>query len=294
MKKLFISSLAASLLITVCIAKEATPQVTPVKQVNSTAINKAKKHAMENQVKIIQEAVDSLKYAHNALDELDKGNKEKASKYLEKALGKLEVTLASKKVPKLLPVDSHISVNELITSSDAIKEAVNHAKKLLDDDKLQAAKAVLEPLKSEIDITVVSLPLATYPNALKEAAKLIHDNKIEEAKVVLGTALNTLVVTEQIIPIPLVEATELIAAAAEVAEKDPKTAKLYLDAAQEALKISKQLGYVSTSDVTYKALDDAISSLKLDATSAEVKGFFTNLKNKLKDFTSKVFSEKDK
>ena len=294
MKKLFLSSLAASLLITASIAKEATPQNTAVKQVNNAAISKARKNAMENQVKVIQEAVDSLKYAHNALNELYKGNKGKASKSLEKALGKLEVTLASKNVPKLLPVDSHIAVNELITSSNAIKEAVKHAKDLLDDDKLQAAKAILEPLKSEIDITVVSLPLATYPNALKETAKLIHDNKIDEAKVVLDLALNTLVVTEKIIPIPLVEATELIAAAAEVAEKDPKTAKLYLDAAQEALKISKQLGYVSTSDITYKALDDAISSLKLDATSAEVKGFFTNLENKLKDFTSKVFSPKDK
>ncbi len=294
MKKLFLSSLAASLLVTASIAKEATPQNTAVKQVNNAAISKARKNAMENQVKVIQEAVDSLKYAHNALNELYKGNQEKASKSLEKALGKLEVTLASKNVPKLLPVDSHIAVNELITSSNAIKEAVKHAKDLLDDDKLQAAKAILEPLKSEIDITVVSLPLATYPNALKETAKLIHDNKIDEAKVVLDLALNTLVVTEKIIPIPLVEATELIAAAAEVAEKDPKTAKLYLDAAQEALKISKQLGYVSTSDITYKALDDAISSLKLDATSAEVKGFFTNLENKLKDFTSKVFSPKDK
>ena len=294
MKKLFLSSLAASLLVTACIAKEAIPQNATVKQVNNVAISKARKNAMENQVKVIQEAVDSLKYAHNALDELYKGNKEKASKSLEKALGKLEVTLASKNVPKLLPVDSHIFVNELITSSDAIKEAVKHAKELLDDDKLQAAKAVLEPLKSEIDITVVSLPLATYPNALKETAKLIHDNKIDEAKVVLGTALNTLVVTEKIIPIPLIEATELIASADEVAEKDPKRAKLYLNAAQEALKISKQLGYVSSSDVTYKALDDAISSLKLDATSAELKGFFTNLENKLKDFTSKVFSPKDK
>lgn len=294
MKKLFLSSLVASLLVTTCIAKEATAQNTVVKQVNSTAISKARKNAMENQVKVIEEAVDSLKYAHDALDELYKGNKEKASKSLEKALGKLEVTLASKNVPKLLPVDSHISVNELITSSDAIKKAVKHAKELLDDDKLQAAKVILEPLKSEIDITVVSLPLATYPNALKETAKLIHDNKIDEAKVVLDLALNTLVVTEKIIPIPLVEATELIAEAAKVAEKDPKTAKLYLDAAQEALKISKQLGYVSSSDVTYKALDDAISSLKLDATSAEVKGFFTNLETKLKDFTSKIFSPKDK
>ena len=294
MKNILLSSLVASLLVTGCIANEVTPQNSAVKQVNNTAISKARKNATQNQVKVVQEAVDSLKYAHDALNELNKGNKDKASEYLEKSLGKLEVTLASKNVPELLPVDSHITIDELVASSDAIKSIVKHAKELLDDDKLQEAKAILAPLKSEIDISVVSLPLATYPDALKETAKLIHDNKVEEAKVVLNTALNTLVVTETIIPIPLVEATDLIAAAAEVAEKDPKKAKLYLDAAQEALKISKQLGYVSKSDVTYKALDDAISALKLDVTSAEVKGFFSNLQNKLKDFTSKVFSPKNK
>ena len=51
---------------------------------------------------------------------------------------------------------------------------------------------------------------------------------------------------------------------------------------------------MSSSDVTYKALDDAISSLKLDATATEVKGFFTSLQDKLKDFTSKIFTAKDK
>jgi len=294
MKNILLSSLVASLLVTGCIANEVTPQNTEVKKVNTSAISKARKNATQNQVKVVQEAVDSLKYAHNALNELVKGNKDKASEYLEKALGKLEVTLASKNVPELLPVDSQITVDELIASSDTIKNIVKHAKELLDDDRLQEAKSILEPLKSEIDITVVSLPLATYPDALKETAKLIHNNKIDEAKVVLNTALNTLVVTETIIPIPLVEATDLVAAAAEVAEKDPKTAKVYLDAAQEALKISKQLGYVSKSDVTYKALDNAISALKLDATSAEVKSFFNDLQNKLKDFTSKVFSAKNK
>jgi len=294
MKRIFLSSLAATLLVTSSMATEVASKNPAVTHINTTSIANAKKSATQNQVKVVQEAVDSLRYAHNALIELNQGNKDKATKYLEKALGKLEVTLASKNVPKLLPVESSIAVENLITSSDTIKKIVKKSKDLLDDYKVQEAKALLAPLKSEIDIIVVSLPLATYPDALKEAAKLIHDNKIDEAKVVLGTALNTLVVTGDVIPIPLLEATDLVAAAAAIAEKEPKTAKLYLDAAQEALKISEYLGYVSSSDVTYKALDDAISSLKLDATASEVKGFFKDLQSKLKDFTSKVFSAKDK
>jgi len=294
MKKVFLSSLVATLLATSSMATEVASNNPAVKHINTTSVANAKQVATQNQVKVVQEAVDSLQYAHNALIELNNGNKDKATKYLEKALGKLEVTLASKHAPKLLPVDSSITVEEFIGSSDTIKQIVKKAKDLLDDYKVQEAKAILSPLKSEIDITVVSLPLATYPDALKETAKLIHNNKIDEAKALLATTLSTLVVTGDIIPIPLLEATDLVAAAAAVAEKDPKRAKLYLDAAQEALKISEYLGYVSSSNVTYKALEDAISSLKLDATATEVKGFFKDLQSKLKDFTSKVFSKKDK
>ena len=295
MKKILISSIVASLVVTGCVANEATLKNTNVKHVNAVAINNAKSVAKQknSEIKLVQEAVDSLKYAHDALNALEKNDTKAASKYLEKALGKLEVTLSSKKVPELLPVDSIVTVNEFIGTSDTVKDMVKLAKKLLDEDKVQAAKEVLAPLKSEIGISVINLPLATYPDALKETAKLVHNDKVDEAKVVLGTALNTLVEVDTIIPIPVLEATDLIAAAANIAEKDTEEAKIFLEAAQEELKISRYLGYVSKSDVTYKALDDAINALKSDIRSKEVKTLFTNLKDKLKDFSSKIFSSKN-
>jgi hypothetical protein len=294
MKNILLSSLVASLLVTGCVAQTVTLKNESVKKVNTTAVKHATEDARHktNEVKLVQEAIDSLKYAHNALAALENNNKKEASKYLEKALGKLEVTLASKNVPKLLPVDSVIAVDEFIGSSETIENMVKLAKKLLDDDKVQAAKEILAPLKSEIGITVINLPLATYPDALKETAKLVHDNKVKDAKVILDTALNTLVKTETIIPIPLIKATDLIAAAS--IEKDIDKAKIYLDAAQEELKIAKSLGYVSKSDVSYKTLDDAIDELKSDIRSKEVKTLFTNLQTKIKDFTSKIFTSKDK
>jgi hypothetical protein len=293
MKKILLSSLVASLLVTGSFAKETAPKDATVKQVNTISVNNAKEEVNTHAVKVVQEAVDSLKYAQDALIALDKGNKKEATTNLEKALGKLEVTLASKNAPELLPVDSSITINEFIGSSDTIKKIVKLAKDLLDENKVQEAKEVLAPLKSEIVTTVVNLPLATYPAALKETAKLIHDDKVDEAKVLLATTLSTLVEVETIIPIPLVEATDLIAAAAVVAEEDTDKANTYLDAAQEKLKVAKYLGYVSHSDVTYKALDDAISALKLDIKSKEIKSLFTNLQTKVKDFTSKIFSSKD-
>ncbi len=293
MKNILLSSLVASLIITGCVAKEATPKDANIEKINTTAIKNAKEEVNKHKVKLVQEAVDSLVYANEALVALEKGDKNKASKALEKALGKLEVTLASKNVPELLPVDNIITIDEFIGSSKTIKDIVKHAKELLDEDRVQAAKEVLKPLKSEIGITVVNLPLGTYPDALKKTAKLIHDNKVDKAKVVLTTALNTLVEVNTIIPIPLATATDLIAAASDIAETDSDKAKSYLDAAQEELKKARYLGYVSKSDVSYKALDDAIDALKLDITSNKVKSMFTNLKEKITNFTSKIFSSKD-
>ncbi len=293
MKKILLSSLVASLLVTGSFAKETAPKGASVEQVNKIAIKNAKEEVKNHQVKLVQEAVDSLVYANEALVALEKGDKEKAAKSLEKALGKLEVTLASKNVPELLPVDNIIRIEQFIGSSDTIKGIVKLAKELLDDDRVQAAKEVLAPLKSEIGITVVNLPLGTYPDALKETAKLIHASKVDEAKIVLGTALNTLVEVETIIPIPLATAEDLIALASDTVEKDSEKAKIYLDAAKEELKKARYLGYVSKSDVSYKALDDAIDALKLDITSTKVKSMFTNLKEKVTSFTSEIFLSKD-
>ncbi|SFV53536.1 hypothetical protein MNB_SV-14-903 [hydrothermal vent metagenome] len=263
-----------------------------MEHIKAVAVNKATSEAKKQNadIKLVKEAVDSLKYVEDALNELDKNNKDKASEYLAKALGKLEVTLSSKKVPELLPVDSMFVANEFIGTSKTIKEAVKLAKEFLSDYRVQEARKVLAPLKSEITISTINIPLATFPDALKEASKLIHDNKTEEAKVVLAAALSTLVEVKKVIPVPLVEAMELIVTASNVAQKDTDEAKKLLNLAQEELKIAKYLGYVSSSDVTYKTLDNAIDELKSDIKSKEVKMLFKNLKDKLKDFTSKIFS----
>ena len=86
MKKILLSSLVASLLVTGSFAKEIAPKGASIEQVNKIAIKNAKEQAKNHEVKLVQEAVDSLVYAHEALVHLEKGDKEKASKSLEKAL----------------------------------------------------------------------------------------------------------------------------------------------------------------------------------------------------------------
>jgi len=292
MKRVILSTIAASLLMGGALyAEEKAPQNATAKQISDVAVRNAKGEAANKQVKLVQEAIDSLKAAHEALVALDKNDKEGATEAIAKALGKLEVILSAKDAPKFLPIKNYVVVNEFIGTSDGIKATVKLAQQWLDAGKIQLARKALMPLTSEIDITTVSLPLVSYPDALKLASTYIHSDKIEMAKEVLTIALNTFDETTVVIPLPLLKATDLIAAASEIAKKDKERAIVYLEAASESLKIAQALGYVSKSEVTYKALQE-----KIDEVKKEIRGknkaekLFESLKEKLADFKAKVFS----
>ena len=298
MKKVVLSSIvAAALLGSGAVAKEsATKSPATVAQVNQEAVQNAKEQAKNAQdtVKLVQEAIESLRFAHDALIVLDKGDTKTAKSNIEKALGKLETILASKKVPELLPIDTAITAKEFLGGYKDVKKAIKEVEKLLDDGKVQEARLALEALQSHIEIHIVNLPLGTYPDALKLVAKHIVDGNLEAAKVVLASALSTFVEVTQIVPLPIVKAHDLIVAAELIAPKDKETAITYLAAAKEQLKLAEALGYVSDSDVTYKALEEAIEKVE-----DEIKGsnkpaeLFKKLKEKLKNFSDKIVSPKE-
>lgn len=294
MKNIVLSALLSSLLLTGGLqAKEIASKDASVKEVNKISVNNAKSDAKAQEATLVQEAVTSLKNAHEALLALEKKDAKGATEKLESALGKLEVILASKKVPELLPIDSVIRVNEFVGTSKDVETALTAVRTLLNKNKVQEARALMLPLQSEIDITTVSLPLGSYPDALKLAAKYVHSGELDKAKDVLSIALSTFTEVTRIIPIPLAKATDLIVAAEVVSKEDKERALLYLDGASESLKVAHALGYVSKSETTYKVLQDQIETVQ-----KEIKGpnkaekLFETLKSSLKEFKEKVFSEK--
>ncbi|HHE06071.1 MAG TPA: YfdX family protein, partial [Epsilonproteobacteria bacterium] len=215
------------------------------------------------------------------------------TKKLESALGKLEVILAAKDAPALLPIDSMVTANEFVGNSEDIHKTLTLIETLIAKGKVQEARTLMLPLQSEIDITVVSLPLATYPDALKLAAKYVHDNKLDKAHDVLVTALSTFTKVTEIVPIPLLKATDLIEASSVIAKDDKKRALAYLDAANESLKVAHDLGYVSKSTTTYKMMEDQIEAVKKEINGPnKAEKLFETLKASLKEFKEKVFSEK--
>jgi tetratricopeptide (TPR) repeat protein len=294
MKNLTLSTLLASLLVTGSLY--ANTAVKSVSDINKDAMQNGAKVAMSHQKKLVEEAISSLKYTNEAYINLNNNDPKKAQENIEKALGKLEVILSAKDAPKLLPIDGNIVMTEYIGTKKEIKKAVDTVKDLLDDNKVQVARELLNTLQSEIDVTVVSLPLVTYPDALKLAAKYIHDEKIEKAKSVLQVALSTFDKTVEVIPVPLLKASDLITASAQLSKDGKKDEALkYLDAAEEQLDVAEALGYVSHSDNTYKSLHTVIKHVR-----KEIKGknkaekLFDDLKAKLADFKEKVFSQKEK
>jgi len=266
MKKIIVSTLLSSLLLTNTIFAKSDTEPTS-KEVSKNAIEIATKKAENNQVKLIQEALNSLEITAKALKNLEDNKKDEAKKNIELALGKLEVILTSKDVPKLLPIKNRLIVKNFIGDAKDVESALKKVKILIDNGKIQEARELLISLQSELDIVTVNLPLSTYPDTLKLASKYLIEGKIEEAKDTLKLALNTFVNIQTIIPIPLINTVKLVAVASNKAKENKDLAIKYLSSADDELNKAEKLGYISKSITTYKKLHTLIKNVE-----KEIKG----------------------
>jgi hypothetical protein len=136
----------------------------------------------------------------------------------------------------------------------AARKLRQQAQDLLNEGRIQEARLLLRNLASETVISVANLPLATYPAAIKDAVEAIDANKIEGAKTILQSALDTQVLTQTTIPLPVVYAQESLREAETLSEKKDRTAdenarlKTALDKAREHLEFAQILGYGTQKD----------------------------------------------
>ena len=283
MKKFILSVATAALLCSTNVMAKTSAEV------SQQAVSAAKTEAKGKEVPVVKGAVEAVVLTQKVLADLDKNDTKSAIKDLEDAIGKLEVVLAAEKAPKLLPIDASITAVEYLGDVKEIKRNIDAVQDLIEDGKIQEARKLLNTLQSEIDIISINLPVSSYPDALKLAAKYLHDNKPQEAKAVLVAALNTMVEQVLVIPIPVLKADALIIAASKIAKEDKEQALKHLAQAKAELEKAKLLGYTSKSDVTYKALREAI-----EKTEKEIKGknkaekLFEDLIKKIKSFKEKI------
>lgn len=203
----------------------------------------------ERQKAIVEEAHAALDETHAALKALEADDKKEALAALARATGTLELLLARSPELAFAPVDVDIVTHDLYASVGAITAARKRAEELLEDGRVQEARALLSGLGSEIVISVTNLPLATYPDAIKAVAPLIDQGETEKAKTALRSVLNTLVVTKRVISLPVVRAAYMLEEAKELvnqeepSEEDAAAIEKLLAGAREQLEMAEALGY---------------------------------------------------
>jgi hypothetical protein len=211
-----------------------------------------------------KDAVQGLKDVKEAIKILDneKPEVEEAIKHLQSATGKFEVAVSLDNDLAFAPVESSIQTYILVASSDEVERELAFIKDLIEDGKVQEARRLLMPLRSEVVVQTASLPMATYPDAIKDATKQLSDGTVEKAKKTLETAMDTIVVDEEIIAIPLITAKNEIEKASKM-DKDKKNKVLEkLKLAKEQLKLASVLGYLSDDGKLHDDLQGQIEKIE--------------------------------
>ena len=205
--------------------------------------------AREKRKQLLSDATAAIAQTQQALKALEDKKNDVALKALADATGKLELIVTRDPSLKLAPIATQVVTFDVFADPQTLKLAIAEAKDALSDGDIPRARPLVEALASETQIRTTNIPLATYPSAIKAITPLIDSGKIDEAKTKLQTALNTLVVTTEVIPLPKLRAENLLKEAQALAEKKDRSKddndKLanQLKTVREQLQIAELLGY---------------------------------------------------
>jgi hypothetical protein len=244
--------------------------------------------AAEKRAKITAEAVAAVNETEKALKALKENKPDEALAALEKATGKLELILARDPGLALAPVDVEVVTYDLLASLDTVKAMIDEAEDYLEDGEIQKARPLVENLASEIQIRTTSIPLVTYPDAIKAVTPLIDEGKIDEARAGLQAALSTLVVSTDVMPLPMLRADWLLQDAEALVEKEQRTEDEdrtlgeLLQEARNQLKLAALLGYGTQEsfDPIYAQLDEIEAKI---AGGEGGKGWFDRIKDQVSE-----------
>jgi hypothetical protein len=238
-----------------------------------------------------KEAIEAIDQTQAAIDAIAANKNSEALAAIEQATGKINILLARNPATALIPVAAAVAVIDTAPTDDkAVTQIGQSVSKAVADKDFPTARVLLYVLMSEIRVRTTNLPLVSYPTALTEAARLLDQKQTTEAANTLLTALNTLVVVDQVTPLPLVLARAAIDAAKE--QKDKDKAQVLLQTARKQLERSKELGYAGR-DPEYAALDSDISNLEKQLKgNGDAGSVFAKLENRLSAFLGKQQSER--
>jgi hypothetical protein len=255
------------------------------------------KEIIERKVAVTKEALTTIKETENLLKLVENKSKKKAIKKGKELIGSLELILAKDPTLALIPVDIDYVKEELVTDIAVVRSATEAAKKAMDEGYYRVASDLLKDLRSEMIINTYLIPTATYPSAISAATLMVEEDKFDEAENTLQKLLGTIVIQKTVLPLPVLNAEQMIIEAELIDAKDHKNVDKVINLLKNAdyqLQLAEELGY-GKRDKDYKTLSTAISELKASVTNKEdSKSKFKNLKTDLKKFKERLFSKKKK
>lgn len=260
-------------------------------------ITKVEEEVSQKREKIVKEAVAAIEETKKALTALENNKKQDALNALEKSVGKLEIVLERDPDLAFAVIDTKIAIHDLYSSLKGIEQAKKQVESYLEDDEIQKARDILKDMASEVVISAISIPLGTYPEAIKDVVPLIDAGKTNKAKTALHTALNSVIVTNYIIPLPFIRAEESLNLAESLTEKKDRTEKentsltVLLEDARFQLKMAAALGYGN--EAVYETLHEQIDKI-IDKTEGNKygSGYFDEIYKFLSELVSPLTENK--
>jgi hypothetical protein len=278
-------------------AKVETPKIHPATTIDRVAASVKHKVLTEKSQSIEGEEAEIAAETQKAIVALGNKDTRGATTILQGVSTKLDNLIAKNPGLALVPATVETDVSDFAGTNKDVANVIDEAEDLLKHGKLQNARGVIAEMSSEIRIITTSIPLGTYPAAIKQIIPLIDSGKIDQAAVDLNKVLDTLVVTIEIMPLPVLRAEEMLTVAAELEhradlskEKSREDIQQFTDAAKDQLELAQLLGYGNKDDYKplYKEIDAIHKTLFSEQSAAawqKVKDEISAFKDRLKGFT---------
>ncbi len=297
MKRLVSSSIVAVAVLMSSINLSAKD--TQLKLTHKQMVQRSIKGEAERQNKVFdktsKEISSALSNTFKSLTALKYGKNKEAIKLLKEADKKFDEVLKKNPNLKLIPVENRVEVFAFDGNAKDIKLALNSAVTLIKHHKTQLARDILIPLKDEMDITTMYLPMDAYPAFIKTAIKQLEQKDTKGAIATLIDGFNTLVGQKVVIPTSLLMAQDLIEDASKLDKKKKDEATKLLNFADNELKKAVYLGYVDENSKVYKNLEKSIANIKKEIKGKnKVEKLYDKLKDSFTTFMKNYRNDKEK
>ena len=286
-------ALGATFLASNSFAKTELPKTHAATTIDRVAASAKHKALTEKAQSIEGEAAEIEAETQKAILALDKKDTKEATTILQGVSTKLDNLLAKNPGMALVPARVEADVYDFNGTNKQVAYAIDEAEDMLKHGKLQTARHIVAGMASEIRVTTTSIPLGTYPAAIKQIIPLIDSGKIDQAVVDLSSVLGMLVVTTEVMPLPLLRAEELLTVAAELEHRDDLSKETnrteiqqFTDAAKNELELTQLLGYGNKDD--YKSLYKEIGAIHKTLFSEQSAAAWQKVKDEFAQFKDRL------